>query len=331
MTEATGILVLGELDNGSLTSTSKELLAAGRPLADALGQKLSLGVLGTDLEQPAQDAISHGADQVYLVNDPLLAEYQVELHLAALTQLCRQAGPNIVLIGRTNNGRDLAPRLAVRLDAGMAQDCLTVEIDPQSRRMVAHRPVYGGNATAAVSCVGTPQIACVRPKAYEPLNPDPSRQGELTPVEVDLDPSVARVRVVEQLKEEAEGVSMEKARIVIAGGRGLGGPEPFQDLEVIAKLLGAAVGASRAVVDSGWVPPHLQIGLTGKTITPDLYITVAISGASQHMAGCSGAKVIIAINKDAEANIFKEARYGVVGDWQKVLPPFTEALRELIR
>ena len=330
MTEATEILILGELDNGSLTSTSKELLAAGRSLANTLGQKLSLGVLGTDLEQPAQDAIPHGADKVYLVSNPLLAHYQVELHLAALTQLCRQVSPNIILIGRTNNGRDLAPRLAVRLDAGMAQDCLTVEIDPQSGRMVARRPVYGGNATAAVSCVGTPQIACVRPKAYEPLDPDSSRHGEFTPVEVNLDSSMARVRVVEKLKEETEGVSMENARIVIAGGRGLGGPDPFQDLEVIAKLLGAAVGASRAVVDSGWVPPHLQIGLTGKTITPDLYITVGISGASQHMAGCSGAKIIVAINKDAEANIFKEARYGVVGDWQKVLPAFTEALRELV-
>jgi electron transfer flavoprotein alpha subunit len=137
--------------------------------------------------------------------------------------------------------------------------------------------------------------------------------------------------VVDVVKEEAAGIKLEDARIVVSGGRGLGGPEPFQNLEKLAKLLGAAVGASRAAVDSGWVPANYQVGLTGKTITPDLYITIAISGASQHMAGCSGAKVIVAINKDAEANIFKEARYGVVGDWQKILPAFTEAVRELVR
>lgn len=330
MTNTDEILVLGEITDGSLDSTSKELLAAGRSLADTLHHKLSISLLGPDSQQPAQDAISCGADQVYLLKDSLLTNFQVDLHLSALEQLCNQIKPTIVLISRTNNGRDLAPRLAIRLDTGMAQDCLSVEIDNTSNRMVAHRPVYGGNATAAVSFLGTPQIACIRPKAYEPANPDPSRQGQISPKEVTLEPSMAKVRVIQQIKEESEGVRIENARIVIAGGRGLGGPDPFQDIEAIAKLLGAAVGASRAVVDAGWVPPHLQIGLTGKTITPDLYITVAISGASQHMAGCSGAKVIVAINKDAEANIFKESRYGVIGDWQTVLPAFTETLRELV-
>ena len=151
------------------------------------------------------------------------------------------------------------------------------------------------------------------------------------PLDASLDASMKRVKLVERVEEESEGVQLEKAGIVVAGGRGLGSSGPFKDLEVIARLLGAGLGASRAAVDAGWVPPSWQIGLTGKTITPDLYITVAISGASQHMAGCSGAKVIVAVNKDAEANIFKEARYGVVGDWQKVLPSFTEALRELLK
>ncbi len=330
MADSTGILVLGELENGSLTSTAKELLAAGRILADSLDQKLSVGIVGTDLEQSAQDAIAHGADRAYLVNNALLSEYQPELHLAALSHTCQQAGPSIVLIGRTDTGRELAPRLAVRLGVGLAQDCLEVSIDPDSKRMIAHRPVYGGNAMAAVVCTGTPQIASIRPKAYEPLEADPSRQGETVSLDLDLDPSMARVKLVERVEEESEGVQLETARIVVAGGRGLGGPDPFKDLEVVAKLLRAGIGASRAAVDAGWVPPAWQIGLTGKTITPDLYITVAISGASQHMAGCSGAKVIVAINKDSEANIFKEARYGVVGDWKKVLPAFTETLRELV-
>ncbi len=330
MADSTGVLVLGELENSSLTSTARELLAAGRILADSLDQKLSVGIVGADLEQSAQDAIAHGADQAYLVNNALLSEYQPELHLAALSHICRQAGPSIILMGRTDSGRELAPRLAVRLGVGLAQDCLEVSIDPDSKRMIALRPVYGGNAMAAVVCTGTPQIASIRPKAYEPLEADPSRHGETVSLDLDLDPSMARVKLVERVEEESEGVQLETARIVVAGGRGLGGPAPFKDLEVVAKLLKAGIGASRAAVDAGWVPPPWQIGLTGKTITPDLYITVAISGASQHMAGCSGAKVIVAINKDSEANIFKEARYGVVGDWKKVLPAFTETLRELV-
>jgi len=164
---------------------------------------------------------------------------------------------------------------------------------------------------------------------YEPLDADASRRGQVVSFPVELDASQALTTLVNTVKEEAQGIKLEDARIVVSGGRGLGGPEPFQDLEALAKLLGAGLGASRAAVDSGWVPASYQVGLTGKTITPDLYITVAISGASQHMAGCSGAKVIVAINKDVEANIFKEARYGVVGDWQKILPALTETIREL--
>ena len=182
---------------------------------------------------------------------------------------------------------------------------------------------------AVVSCEYTPQIAAVRPKVYEPLDPDSSRQGQVMSFPVELDNSIAKNRVLQRVEEESIGVKLEDARVVVSGGRGLGGPEPFQGLEELAKILGGAVGASRAAVDSGWVPAAYQVGLTGKTITPDLYITVAISGASQHMAGCSGAKVIVAINKDAEANIFKEARYGVVGNWEQVVPGFTEAVREL--
>ncbi len=196
---------------------------------------------------------------------------------------------------------------------------------------MANRPVYGGNAVAVVSCEYTPQMAAIRPKAYEPLDADTSRQGQVISFPVELDDSQARSRVVDVVREEAAGIKLEDARVVVSGGRGLGGPDPFQELEELAKLLGGAVGASRAAVDAGWVPPSYQVGLTGKTITPDLYITVAISGASQHMAGCSGAKTIVAINRDAEANIFKEARYGVVGDWQQVIPALTEAVRELTR
>jgi electron transfer flavoprotein alpha subunit len=329
MAEAKGVLVLGELSDGKLSLTSQEMLVAAREMADALGEELSIGLLADSVEEAAQQAIHHSADRVYAVTHPLLAQYQVDLYLSAMEALCKETSPNIVLIARTEEGRELAPRLAFRLGVGLAQDCLEVSVDPSTGRLLANRPVYGGNAVAVVGCDYTPQIAAVRPKVYEPKEPDPSRQGQVVSFPVELEESMARTRMTERVLEEATGVKLEDARIVISGGRGLGGPDPFQDLEELAKLLGGAVGASRAAVDSGWVPAHFQVGLTGKTITPDLYITVAISGASQHMAGCSGAKVLVAINKDAEANIFKEARYGVVGDWQQVVPAFTEAVREL--
>ena len=325
------VLVVGEVADGQISPTTRELLAAGRQVADDSGSSLAVGLLGAALEEASSQAIPAGADKVYALEHSLLAEYQVDLHLAALDRLCRQVEPRIVLMARSSSGRELAPRLAARLGVGLAQDCLEVKWDADGQRLLANRPVYGGNAIAVVACVATPQMACIRPKTYEPLDVDQTRRGDVVPVQVELEPSMARVRVVNVVKEEAAGIRLEEARIVVSGGRGLGGPGPFAQIEELAGVLGAGVGASRAAVDSGWVPSGWQIGLTGKTITPDLYITVGISGASQHMAGCSGAKVLVAINKDGEANIFKECRYGVVGDWQKVLPAFTEAVRELVQ
>ena len=330
MADSTGVLVVGQISGDVLDSTAAELLTAGQSVAGALGEELSIALLGDSVDAAGQQAIAHGADRVYAVTNPLLAEYQADLYLAALDALCRDANPRIVLVARTAEGRELAPRLAFRLGVGLAQDCLEVSVDESSKTLLANRPVYGGNAIAVVSCEHTPQIAAIRPKAYEPTEPDSSRQGQVVSFPVELDASQVRTRVVETVKEESEGVKLEEARVVVSGGRGLGGPEPFAGLEDLAKLLGGAVGASRAAVDSGWVPASYQVGLTGKAITPDLYITVAISGASQHMAGCSGAKCIVAINKDAAANIFKEARYGVVGDWETVIPALTEAVRELV-
>ena len=329
MADATGVLVVAQTAGDELSSTAQELLEAGRRVADGLSEELSVGVLGQSVERAAQQAVHCGAERAYAVTSPLLADYQADLYLAAIETLCKETSPNVVLIGRTEEGRELAPRLAFRLGVGLAQDCLEVSVDPESKRLLANRPVYGGNAVAVVGCEYTPQIAAVRPKVYEPREPDQSRQGEVVSFPVDLDDSQAKNRILERVEEESTGVKLEDARVVVSGGRGLGGPEPFEDLAELAKLLGGAMGASRAAVDSGWIPIAYQVGLTGKSITPDLYITVAISGASQHMAGCSGAKVIVAINKDAEANIFKEARYGVVGDWQQVVPAFREAVLEL--
>ena len=326
-----GIMVLGELDRGKLQGVTSELVACGRQLTEALGEEVAVALLGGDLDGASEEAISHGADRVYLVRDPLLADPHIDAHLAAFEQLCRQTDPTVVLVGKTSMGRDVAPRLAFRLDVGISQDCLEVGVDPQTKRVVTVRPVYGGSAMARITFPDTnPQIVLVRGKVYEPLAPDPSRSGQVVSVEAKLDPSVIKARWVETVRAKAEGVRMEDAKVVVGGGRGLGGPEPFKLLEELAHLLRGAVAASRAVCDAGWLDHSYQVGLTGKTITPDLYITVAISGASQHMAGCSAAKHIVAINRDADANIFSSANFGVVGDWNNVLPAFIEKVRELV-
>lgn len=327
-----GTLVLGELAEGGLQSITGELLAAGRRLSESLDSEVTVALLGTDLNGLADDAISQGADKVYLMEDALLAEHQIDAHVAAFEQLCRQVEPSVVLVGRTPIGRDLGPRVAFRLGVGVAQDCVNVTVDSGSGRVVATRPVYGGNALATVTFPDADaQVVIVRAKVFEPLEPDSSRTGEVIEIQPQLDPTVVKSRVVETVKRESSGVRLEDAPVVIGGGRGLGGPDPFEMLEELAQLLGGAVGASRAVCDAGWLDHSYQVGLTGKTITPDLYITIGISGASQHMAGCSAAKHIVAINRDADANILKSSNFAVVGDWKNVLPSFVETVRELVK
>ena len=235
-----------------------------------------------------------------------------------------------MLVGQTSIGRDLAPRLAFRLETTATTDCIDLAIDPGSKLLLRTKPVYGGNARAVFASELDPQIATVRTKAMAPLEPDTSRKGEVVTIEAGLDSSKIRTRVLERVKQEVEGISLEAADVVISGGRGIGSAAGFEQLEELAEMLKGAVGASRPACDNGWVPDVVQVGLTGKIVAPDLYIAVAISGSSQHMAGCSGCKNIVAINKDPEANIFRQARFGVVGDWRKVLPAFAEKVRELI-
>ena len=324
-----GVLVVGEVDEGVLSRRTSELLAAGRSLHNDIAGEPSVALVGHGLSAPAAQAIQVGGGPVYAVDDPLLEDLPTETYLRALEAIYRAAVPEVILFARSALGRESATRLASRLGAGLLQDCQEVQIDPENGYLSAVRPVYGGNFLARVRCTGSPQIAVLLPQAYEPLAPDPTRRGEVVAVPVALDASQSRLRVLKRVRQARAGIALTEARVVISGGRGLGGPEPFRELEELAGTLGAAVGASRAAVDAGWVPGHLQVGLTGVTVTPELYITVGISGASQHLAGCSGAKVIVAINKDPEAPIFREARYGVVGEWQAVLPAFTKAVRNL--
>lgn len=331
MADNKGVLICGECVDGKLAAMSTELLGIGRKLADDLGEELSAVLMGEKVGDLAEEAIRFGADRVYVVESPLLKDYVTDSYMAVMEKLCQQVMPNILLMGQNSMGRDLAPRLAFRLNTGLTTDCLELSIDPDTKLMLQTKPVYGGNALAVVVCEqGRPQMATVRPKSMNPLERDDTRKGEVVAFDAGLDASAIRVKFLEMVKEEVEGVKLEDAEVVVVGGRGMGGPENFTILQELAKLLGGAVGGSRPPCDSGWLPATSQVGLTGKLVTPTLYIGVAVSGASQHLAGCSGSKNMIAINKDPDANIFKVCQYGVVGDYKKVMPPFVQKVKELL-
>jgi electron transfer flavoprotein alpha subunit len=330
MADNKGVMILGEVTEGNLSSISTELLGCGRKLADELGQELSALLIGSAVSGCAQEAIAYGADRVYVVEDPLLEDYQADSYVAAAEKAAKESNPTILLLGQTEIGSDIAARLAFRLETAAVLDCIALEIDPDSKRLLQTKPVYGGNAQAIYVTDTDPQIATVRAKSMTPLAKDDSRQGEVVNIDAGLDASAIRTKVLEKVKEEIEGVKLEDAAVIVTGGRGIGGEEGFKQLEELARMMKGAVGASRPACDNGWMPEKAQVGLTGKIVTPDLYIAVGVSGASQHMAGCSGSKTIVAINKDGEANIFRMAHYGVVGDWKKILPAFKEKVKELI-
>ena len=330
MAEYKGIMVYCEIVEGKLTAIATELLGCGRKLADELGEELCAALVGSGVSGLAQEAITFGADKVYVIDDPLLKDYQTDSYALAMENLAKQVMPQIIILGQNSIGRDLAPRLAFKLDTVATMDCVELAIDSDSKRLLQTKPVFGGNAQATFINETNPQIATVRAKAMSPLEPDASRQGEVITIDAGIDPSAVRTKVLEKVPEEVEGIKLEDAKIVVGGGRGIGSAEGFKQLEQLAKTLKGAVGATRPPCDNGWVPAGMQVGLTGKIITPELYIAVALSGASQHMTGSSGAKTIVAINKDAEANIFREARFGIVGDWKKVLPAFADKIKELL-
>ena len=330
MAENKGVMVFGETAGGKLAAITTELLGCGSKLAKDLGQELSAVLVGSGVSDLAQEAIAFGADKVYVVDDPKLKDYQTDAYTSVMEKVINQAMPQILLLGQTSIGRDLAPRLAFRLKTAASLGCLDLAIDSSSKLLLQTKPVYGGNAQAVFTCETFPQIATVRAKTMEPLERDQSRKGETITVDASLEPSVIKTKVLEKVAEKVEGIRLEDAEVVVSGGRGIGSEEGFKQLEELARMLKGAVGATRPPCDNGWVPAGAQVGLTGKIIAPDLYIAIALSGSSQHTSGCSGSKTIVAINKDPEANIFREARFGVVGDWKKALPAFTEKLKELL-
>jgi electron transfer flavoprotein alpha subunit len=330
MADNKGVMIITEITEGKLSAISTELLGCGRKLADQLGQQLSAVLLGSDVKGYAQEAIAYGSDKVYVVEDAMLGSYQVDSYTAAIQKIVKEAAPSIILLGQTSVGSDIAPRLAFRLKTAATLDCVNLEIDKDTKRLLQTKPVYGGNAQAIFITDTDPQIVTVRAKSMSPLAKNDSRKGEVVKIDAGLDASLVRTKIIDKVKEAVEGVKLEDASIIVTGGRGIGGPEGFKQLEELAKVMKGAVGATRPACDNGWMPEKAQVGLTGKIVTPDLYIAVGVSGASQHLAGCSGSKTIVAVNKDSEANIFRIAHYGVVGDWKKVLPAFTAKVKELI-
>jgi len=330
MSDNKDILVYAESAEGKLSEITKELLYIGRKLADDLGENLTALIAGDGIGEQPEEAISYGADKVYKTSDPLLKNYTTDAFTTAVNKAVQEAKPRIILIGQTAIGRDLAPRLAFRLKTSAIMDCISLEIDKDSKKLLGTRPVYGGNALGVFSSEVTPQVATVRAKAFPAAGQDTSRKGEVTQIDAGLKASAVRTKVLEKVVKEVEGLKLEDAPVVVSGGRGIGSAEGFKTLEELAALLKGAVGASRPPCDNGWVPEMLQIGITGKIIAPDIYFAIALSGSSQHLSGVSGAKTIVAINKDPEANIFKVSDYGIIGDWKKVMPALNNKVRELV-
>ncbi|MGE5596652.1 MAG: electron transfer flavoprotein subunit alpha/FixB family protein [Hyphomicrobiales bacterium] len=314
-----GTLVIAESVDGGVAPASYELLGAARKLADQGAGSVSAFIAGDEAQ--AKDLIAHGADTVYVTSARGLAE----VLLPAVNAALEQSGADIVLMAQSSLGRDLGPMLAFNHNTGVAMDSTDLTI--ANGRLRATRSAYGGNARAEHTWKSNPQIATVKAKSFDPLEPDAGRSGEVKTVE---GAGEARINVLGTEKAVSTGIRLEDAPIVVSGGRGLGDPSGFKMLEELAATLKtAAVGTSRAAADLGWYPPAQQVGLTGKTVSPNLYIAVAISGASQHMAGMSGSKNIVAINKDPDANMVRAAKFAVIEDYKKIVPPLIEEIKKL--
>lgn len=321
--------IIIEQREGIIKKVSLELMSQGRKLADQTGEPLVAVVLGQGIDALAQELSSYGADKVIMVDDSNLKEYTTGAYTSVLNQLIRQEEPQVVLLGNTAVGKDLAPRLAQRLGVGLASDATGMEYDEQAL-LKFKRPVYAGKAFAEVLTEVRPVLATIRPNTFPVTVPDSTRQAEVVKVNASIDPADLRAILKEIAITASKRPELTEANIIVSGGRGMKGPENYVILEELADVIGAAVGASRAAVDAGWREPKFQVGQTGKTVSPTLYIACGISGAIQHLAGMGSSKFIVAVNKDPEANIFTVADYGIVGDLFEVVPLLTQEFKKLV-
>ncbi len=326
-----GVWVFAEQRNGKLANVALELLGEGRKLADELGEPLVALLLGKGVAAAASKLVAHGADQVLVAEAPELENFVEGPYTQVITDLVDQAKPNIILMGATAMGRSLAPKVAARLQTGLTADCTALEVDGKEKNLLQTRPAFGGNLMATILCPNhRPQMATVRPKVFKPLAADPTRHGEIVTVDTSKIAWDLRTKVLEFVDEVGPTINLEEANIIISGGRGLGDPKNFKFVEELAEVLGGAVGASRAAVDAGWVAYSHQVGQTGKTVGPKIYFACGIHGAIQHLAGMQSSDIIIAINKNPDAPIFKVAKYGIVGDVLQILPLLTKEFKRAL-
>lgn len=325
--EYRGVWVFAEQRNGKLLSVAIELVGEGRKIANELGTELTAILLGNKVDDLADQLVKYGADKVIYADSELLNVYTTEGYSKVIFDLIKERKPEILLIGATTVGRDLGPRLSARVHTGLTADCTKLDVDKENRRLMMTRPAFGGNLMATIICPDhRPQMSTVRPGVMEKAKYVEDRKGTVEKIAPALTDADIRAKVVEAVKSEKAIVPLEEAPIIVSGGRGLGNAEGFKLIEQLANKLGGVVGASRATVDAGWIDHSHQVGQTGKTVRPNLYIACGISGAIQHLAGMQDSKCIIAINKDKDAPIFKVADYGIVGDLYDVIPQLIEAL-----
>lgn len=324
-----GVWTLGEIREGEIHAVSYELLAWGRELADKLGVELTSVIIGHNIEDKVGELICKGADKVYVVDNPALQDFRVDPYSRILTSLVEEYRPEILIASATTAGRTLMPICAVKLQTGLTADCTELDIDINERLLIQTRPAIGGNIMATIKTpTARPQMSTVRPKSKRPLPEDKSRNGEVIVKGFDGEYLVSRVKKVEFIREETVGVPIQDADIVVSCGKGLKDEKNLDMINELAELLGGSVGASRKAVDLGWIPYSHQVGLSGKTVSPNLYIACGISGAVQHLAGMSSAETVIVINSDPEADIFKAADFGIVGDVFEVIPDLIQKLKE---
>lgn len=322
------LLVMIEHEKGEATPASLELLGLGRRLAEENGSVTAL-CLGSGVgDAVVSRLIGYGADEVIVVDHPLLDPFQADAWLPDIVAVARELDPEAVLFAHTHAGAELSPRLAILLDTTVATGSVAGARSADGALLFT-RPCYGGNAMETVSLRTAPAIATIKPKAHEALPYDDRRSGRVVRRQAVVTAGAVRTRIVERSRAEGTGARLETANVVVSGGRGLGGPEGFVEAKKLAELLDGAVGATRVACDLGWCPKSWQIGLSGRTVTPDLYIALGISGAGQHMSGCGNARVIVAVNTDIEADIFRFSRFGIVADCRELLPELIEQLHGL--
>ncbi len=337
--EYKGVYVFAQQVDNEISSIAFELLGKAKDLAKDLSTDVTAVLIGSDIKGLADQLAEYGADKVIVVDDPELKNYRTEPYAHALASVINQYKPEIMLVGATAIGRDLGPRVSARVATGLTADCTVLEIgdfplqavpgqEQLHNQLLMTRPAFGGNTIATIACpYNRPQMATVRPGVMQKIDPIKGAKAIVEEFNPGFTPDNKYVEILDIVKSVAETVDIMDAKILVSGGRGVGSPENFKILEELAEVLGGTVSCSRAVVDSGWKPKDLQVGQTGKTVRPNVYFAIGISGAIQHVAGMEESDIIVAINKDADAPIFDVADYGVVGDLNKIVPKLTEALK----